>query len=99
MDLVARMARRLPRMLADIEELVTCESPSSDAAALARSTALVADLGERHLGTAPERVEAGGRTHLRWRLGPAPDDGPRPRVLLLGHHDTVWPLGSLATHP
>ena len=22
-----------------------------------------------------------------------------PRVLLLGHHDTVWPIGSLTTHP
>jgi glutamate carboxypeptidase len=94
MDLVTRMTRRLPRVLADIEELVTCESPSSDPAALARSTDLVADLGKRHLGAAPERVGSGGRTHLRWRLG----DGPS-RVLLLGHHDTVWPLGSLATHP
>ena len=94
MDLVSRMARRLPGMLADLEELVTCESPSSDPAALARSTDLVAGLGERHLGAPPERVEAGGRTHLRWRLGPGP-----ARVLLLGHHDTVWPLGSLVTHP
>jgi glutamate carboxypeptidase len=94
MDLVARMARRLPRLLADVEELVACESPSSDPAALARSTDLVADLGKRHLGVAPERILAAGRTHLRWRLGPGP-----ARVLLLGHHDTVWPLGSLVTHP
>ncbi len=94
MDLVTRMGRRLPRLLADIEELVTCESPSSDAAALARSTDLVADLGKRHLGVAPERLVTGGRTHLRWRLGAGP-----ARVLLLGHHDTVWPLGSLGTHP
>jgi glutamate carboxypeptidase len=94
MDLVTRMARRLPGMLADVEELISCESPSSDPAALARSTDLVADLGKRHLGAAPERIAAGGRTHLRWRLG----DGPA-RVLLLGHHDTVWPLGSLGTHP
>ncbi|WP_239130353.1 M20 family metallopeptidase, partial [Actinoplanes nipponensis] len=94
MDLVTRMARRLPVLLADIEALVTCESPSSDPAALARSTELVAGLGERRLGRPPERVLAGGRTHLRWRFGPGP-----ARVLLLGHHDTVWPLGSLATHP
>jgi glutamate carboxypeptidase len=108
MDLVTRMARRLPRLLADIEELVACESPSTDPAALARSTDLVAELGERHLGTAPERLTAGGRTHLRWRLGadparvpsrPAAEDSMRPRVLVLGHHDTVWPLGSLVTHP
>ena len=34
-----------------------------------------------------------GTTHLRWRFG------ARPRVLLVTHHDTVWPIGSLATHP
>jgi glutamate carboxypeptidase len=48
----------------------------------------------RLLGVPPERIVTGGRTHLRWRLG----DGP-PRVLVLGHHDTVWPTGSLAVHP
>ncbi|RSM40136.1 glutamate carboxypeptidase [Actinoplanes sp. ATCC 53533] len=84
----------MPRLLADIEELVACESPSTDPAALARSTDLVAELGERHLGMPPERLTAGGRTHLRWQLGPGP-----ARVLVLGHHDTVWPLGSLTTHP
>ncbi|AGZ42044.1 M20 family metallopeptidase [Actinoplanes friuliensis] len=95
MDLVHRMSRRLPQLLADIEELVVCESPSSDFAALARSTDVVADLGKRHLGAAPERIATtDGRTHLRWRLGAGP-----ARVLLLGHHDTVWPLGSLTTHP
>ena len=35
-----------------------------------------------------------GCTHLRWRLG----TGDR-RVLVLAHHDTVWPIGSLETHP
>src|SRR5690606_8942806 len=46
------------------------------------------------LTRAPERLTIDGVTHLRWRIG----DGPR-RVLLLGHHDTVWPLGSLDSHP
>jgi glutamate carboxypeptidase len=94
MDLATRTARRRPQLLTDLEELITCESPSSDPEALARSTDLVADLGKRLLGVAPERVEAGGRVHLRWRFGAGP-----ARVLLLGHHDTVWPLGSLRTHP
>jgi glutamate carboxypeptidase len=84
----------LPEILADIEELVTCESPSMDLAAVAASADVVARVGERRLGVAPERIVLDGRTHLRWRFG----DGPA-RVLVLGHHDTVWPLGSLATHP
>lgn len=81
-------------MLADIETLVTCESPSADLGAVAESAAVVARMGARLLGVPPELLVVDGHTHLRWRFG----DGPR-RVLLLGHHDTVWPLGSLATHP
>jgi glutamate carboxypeptidase len=93
-DLVARMRGRLPAMLADVEELVTCESPSADLAAVAASAEVVARVGARRLGVRPERAVLAGRTHVRWQLGGGP-----PRVLLLGHHDTVWPIGSLATHP
>ncbi|HKS47705.1 MAG TPA: M20 family metallopeptidase [Amycolatopsis sp.] len=88
------MRARLPELLADIEELVTCESPSADLAAVARSADVVARVGTRRLGVPPERIVLAGRTHLRWRFGDAPAG-----VLLLGHHDTVWPFGSLATHP
>jgi glutamate carboxypeptidase len=93
-SLVERMQAALPSMLADLETLVTCESPSSDLSAVAASASVVAAVGTERLGVAPEYVVVDGRTHLRWRLG----DGPS-RVLVLGHHDTVWPLGSLATHP
>lgn len=84
----------LGELLADIQDLVTCESPSTDLAAVAASADVVARVGARRLGVSPEQIVLDGRTHLRWRFG----DGPA-RVLLLGHHDTVWPLGSLATHP
>ena len=93
------MTARLPRILADIEELVRCESPSADLAAVAASADVVARVGARLLGSAPERIVIDGRAHLRWRLGgPSRGEG-LPRVLLLAHHDTVWPIGSLATHP
>ena len=84
----------LPRMLADLQELVTCGSPSADAAALAASARVVAAQGTRALGCEPELLVLDGCPHLRWRLG----TGPR-RVLVLGHHDTVWPLGTLAELP
>ncbi|WP_156212996.1 M20 family metallopeptidase [Lentzea aerocolonigenes] len=77
-------------LLDDIERLVTCESPSTDLAAVARSADVTASVGAALLGSQPERIG----THLRWRLG----SGPR-RVLLLGHHDTVWPIGTLARIP
>ncbi|GIH69366.1 M20/M25/M40 family metallo-hydrolase [Sphaerimonospora thailandensis] len=82
----------LDAMLADLEELVLCESYSSDHAALARSARVVAEQGRRLLGAEPETIVIGGVPHLRWTFG-------RPRVLLLGHHDTVWPIGSLRDHP
>ncbi|MGH3189069.1 MAG: M20 family metallopeptidase [Streptosporangiaceae bacterium] len=98
MDLVAHFQAALPRMLADITELVNCESPSSDAAALARSAETAARLGERLLCRAPDRYVIGGIPHLRWHW-PSRPSGAGRRVLLLAHHDTVWPIGSLAAHP
>jgi glutamate carboxypeptidase len=81
-------------LLRDIEELVTFESPSHDYAAVAESAQLVARVGAARLGAEPDLLELDGVTHLRWRFGNGPS-----RVLVLGHHDTVWPHGSLAAHP
>jgi glutamate carboxypeptidase len=92
--LVAEFAARLPTMLDELAGLVRCESPSGDVAALERSAEAVAALGQRLTGCAPEVIADAGPTHLRWTFGA----GPR-RVLLVGHHDTVWPLGSLEDHP
>jgi glutamate carboxypeptidase len=94
MTLVSRMAALLPTMLSDIEALVSCESPSADLSAVGRSADLVARIGTERLGVPPERIVIDGRTHLRWRLG-----GGQSRVLLLCHHDTVWPVGSLSRRP
>ncbi|MEV4458379.1 M20/M25/M40 family metallo-hydrolase [Microbispora sp. NPDC049633] len=79
-------------MLADLEELVLCESYSTDHEAVARSARVVGALGRRLLGAEPETLVIDGVTHLRWSFG-------APRVLLLGHHDTVWPVGTLREHP
>src|SRR5699024_2631294 len=68
--------------------------PSSDLSAVAQSAELVAALGAERLGSRPELLSVDGRAHLRWKYGTGPT-----RVLLLGHHDTVWPIGSLETHP
>jgi len=87
-----RFARALPDHLG---QLVRCESPSTDNAALARSAELVARIGEEYLGVAPELLEIDGRPHLRWRFGTLDES----RLLILGHHDTVWPIGTLKTFP
>ncbi|MER7278695.1 M20 family metallopeptidase [Dactylosporangium sp. NPDC000244] len=84
---------RLPDLLADLEELIRAESPTADRLASARCADTVAALGARLTGAEPERLAEGGSVQLRWRFGAG------DRVLLLGHCDTVWPLGTLATHP
>lgn len=76
-----------------IRRLVTCESPSADLAAVARSADVVAAIGAELLGSAPERTVVGGVTHLRWSFGAT------TRALLVTHHDTVWPLGTAARLP
>lgn len=78
----------LDELLADLRMLVETESPSEDAAALARSADAVAALGTRLLGQAPARTAVDGVPRLEWEFG------ERASVLLLGHHDTVWPAGS-----
>ena len=84
----------MPALLKDLQELVRRESPTDDLNAVAESAQLVAGIGAERLGVPPEVIRTNGVTHLRWRFG----SGPR-RVLLLAHHDTVWPIGSLASHP
>ena len=90
----AALESRLPGMLADLERLVRCESPSADLAAVRRSAELIAEIGTGRLGSAPDRIEIDGCSHLRWRFGRGPN-----RIIVLAHHDTVWPIGSLITHP
>jgi glutamate carboxypeptidase len=79
-------------MIADLEGMVAIESPSDDLAATAACAAHTAALARRLLDADVERCESGGRVHLRWTFG-------RPRVLLLGHLDTVWPHGTVARWP
>ncbi|MEE1746282.1 MULTISPECIES: M20 family metallopeptidase [unclassified Streptomyces] len=91
--IVSALEAGLPGLLADIEELVRTESPSDAPAAVADCARVVAGIGTRLTGAAPEWIDGSGRPALRWRFGSG------DRVLLLGHFDTVWPVGSLATHP
>ena len=90
--LVRELAGRVPEMLEALEALVVVESPSSSPEACAACADVVDELGERSLGARAERHVVDGRTHLRWRFG-------APRILLIGHLDTVWPLGTLARWP
>ena len=74
--------------------LVLRESPSDDVAAL---EGCAAELGSRlqDAGASVSRIDGGSTAaHL---LAEWPGDGPA--VLLLGHFDTVWPVGQLERMP
>jgi glutamate carboxypeptidase len=81
-------------LLADLRELVSRESPSDDAAAVTALARFIV-----------ERLRRGG---VRAETRPCLPRGDavlaevgegEGGVLLLGHHDTVWPIGSLAEIP
>jgi glutamate carboxypeptidase len=82
-----------------IRELVECESPSDDAAAVNRFVDLVAS---KLAGTAKIRTISGGRfgKHLRCEIElPGKPPAGNGAILALGHSDTVWPLGTLQHMP
>lgn len=83
----------LDAMLDDLRTLVEIESPSLDLPALQASAEAVAELIERHLGGSATLIESPVGPHVHW------SGGGEPKVLLLGHHDTVFPIGTLATRP
>ena len=83
----------LEAMLDDLRTLVEIESPSLDIEALEISASVLADMIERHLARPAELIPSPSGPHVFW------SGGGEPRVLLLGHHDTVFPVGALADRP
>lgn len=85
-------------MLDRLEQLVMQESPTEDGSAVNAAASLVAGWA---------KTECGGRVRrhrqrefgdvLELNFGPARDT--RKPILLLGHLDTVWPVGTLARMP
>lgn len=83
----------LDAMVADLDVLVNAESPSRDIQRLTQHAELIAELMDRLLGHRPHIIESPVGPHIHW-VG-----GSDPRVLILGHHDTVHPVGTLARLP
>jgi len=80
-----------------LRELVQQESPSEDRQAVNAAVDLV-ELWSRNMGGRAKRHrQRQFGDVLEFRFGPA--RSPQKPVLLLGHLDTVWPLGTLKTMP
>ena len=93
-DLLEQMRARTDQMVDDLATLVNVESPTTDLTATAACSEVVDELAGERIRARAERLVVGGRTHLKWVFGPG-----SPRVVLVGHFDTVWPLGTLERWP
>jgi glutamate carboxypeptidase len=88
-----RLDERLDVLLADLRRLVEVESPSLDVEAVTESAENLAALIEERTGRAADLVDGPAGPHVHW------SGGGDPKVLILGHHDTVFPIGALAARP
>ncbi|MHB1011079.1 MAG: M20/M25/M40 family metallo-hydrolase [Propionibacteriaceae bacterium] len=78
-------------LIAELAELISLESPSHD---LAASATIASRLAEQWAPYGEVRLEPGpAGTHVLIEI--APVESEAAPVLLLGHSDTVWPLGTL----
>lgn len=80
-------------MLADLARLVDTESPSGDLERLAVHAELLASILETRLGSRPRLIASPVGPHVHW------SGGGEPKVLILGHHDTVHPAGTVTSRP
>jgi glutamate carboxypeptidase len=80
-------------MLSDLRRLVEVESPSLDVASITASAEVLAGLITERTGISASLVDGPAGPHVHW------SGGGEPTVLILGHHDTVFPLGTLARRP
>lgn len=92
-DLLARAQDRAERMRERLRLLVDTESPSNDPDALAACVDVLGEMIQDATGRAPELIAEDGVPHLYWR------GTGKPKVLLLGHYDTVWPKGTVVERP
>ena len=89
----ATLAAQYDAMVADLERFVNIESPSLEHECLTRSAQFLADVMTRVLGSPPVLVASDRGPHVHWK---GSDD---TKVLIVGHHDTVFPLGTVARRP
>ena len=87
----------LPAMITQLRALVEIESPSDDPAAVNRANDFVASLAMGFGGRVKRHRQAEFGDVLELRFGPL--RSKRKPLLLLGHLDTVWPVGTLNTMP
>lgn len=98
--LLAGARLKQPSLIALARQLIQVESPSDNKAAVDTCVALAAACGEKLGGRVKIHRNRKFGNALEIRFGPrgSTSNAAKP-ILLLGHLDTVWPLGTLKTMP
>ena len=88
------------KMLDELRSLVEIESPSDDRAAVNRAVDWTEQRAFRAGARSKRHTQARFGDHLELRFAPTTGRAlSHPPLMLLGHLDTVWPLGTLAKMP
>lgn len=80
-------------MLVQLERFVNTESPSLNIERLGESAHVLAEIITEVTGKAPTIIPSDRGPHVHWK------GSDETNVLLVGHHDTVFPLGEVAKRP
>jgi glutamate carboxypeptidase len=90
------LAVRRGQMLADLQEFVERESPSTDKPRMDAFAEFVGGYGARMTGGAVEMIrQREWGDHVLLRVG----EGTERPIFMVGHFDTVWPAGTLSDMP
>lgn len=97
-ELLAVLRKREPDMAKLLEKFVRCESPSLNKAAVDRFGKIVAREWKRRDAKVKvlRQLERGNHLRVEINFGGV---RPRKQILVLGHLDTVYPIGTLAKTP
>ena len=96
--LLAGARRKEAALLELIRNLVQCESPSDTKSAVDACVSIAAEEVRARGGRVKLHRQKSYGDVLEARFGPRKRGGAKP-ILLLGHLDTVWPLGTLRNMP
>ena len=98
LQLLGFLRRQSPAMVRLLGELARCESPSHDKAAVDRCGEIVAREWKRRKAKVRilEQKKRGNHVRAEFTCGGRPS---APQILVLGHIDTVYPLGTLRKMP
>jgi glutamate carboxypeptidase len=97
--LLAGARRKQASLLELTQRLVRVESPSDDKAAVDACVAMAAEYAKSLGGRVKLHRQRAIGNVLEARFGPKSKTGSAKPVLVLGHLDTVWPMGTLKTMP